>query len=165
MSLDEAAKVLGVHYMTAYRYVRQGKLTATRVKGVWQVTPHALSEFQRRADARKENPRASEDSRRTGDYVGELLRCLLNADGGGAWGVLQRAIDAGNDMMAEPACGISVPSGHPKDVAAALERLLAMSPEERELTGVEAKAHVLINNAYPVLARRFLAAVQGVPLE
>lgn len=98
MSLDEAAKVLGVHYMTAYRYVRQGKLTATRVKGVWQVTPHALSEFQRRADARKENPRASDDSRRTGDYVGELLRCLLNADGGGAWGVLQRAIDAGNDM-------------------------------------------------------------------
>jgi excisionase family DNA binding protein len=98
MSLDEAAKVLGVHYMTAYRYVRQGKLAATRVKGVWQVTPHALGEFQRRADARKENPRASEDSRRTGDYVGELLRCLLNADGGGAWGVIQRAIDAGNDM-------------------------------------------------------------------
>lgn len=98
MSLDEAAKVLGVHYMTAYRYVRQGKLAASRVKGVWQVTPHAVGEFQRRADVRKENPRASEDARRTGDYFGELLRCLSNADGGGAWGVIQRAIDAGNDM-------------------------------------------------------------------
>lgn len=98
MSLDEAAKVLGVHYMTAYRYVRQGKLAATRVKGVWQVTQHALEEFRRRSAERKDNPRASEDQRRTGDYVGELLRCLLNADAGGAWGVLQRAIDAGNDM-------------------------------------------------------------------
>ena len=58
MSLDEAAKVLGVHYMTAYRYVRQGKLAASRVKGVWQVTPHAVGEFQRRADVRKEIGRA-----------------------------------------------------------------------------------------------------------
>lgn len=98
MSLDEAAKILGVHYMTAYRYVRQGKLAAARVKGVWQVSPHALEEFRRRSAERKDNPRASEDQRRTGDYVGELLRCLLNADAGGAWGVLQRAIDAGNDM-------------------------------------------------------------------
>ena len=98
MSLDDAAKVLGVHYMTAYRYVRQGKLAATRVKGVWQVTPHALEEFRTRATERATTPRSAIDARRTGDYSGELLRCLVNADAGGAWQVVQRAIDAGSDM-------------------------------------------------------------------
>ena len=98
LSLDEAAGLLGVHYMTAYRYVRQGKLAATRVKGVWQVTPHALDEFRKRSEERAQAPRPSVDARRTGDYAGELLRCLINADAGGAWQVVQRAIDAGSDM-------------------------------------------------------------------
>lgn len=98
MSLDDAAKVLGVHYMTVYRYVRQGKLAATRVKGVWQVTPHALEEFRKRANERATTPRSTADARRTGDYSGELFRCLMNADAGGAWQVVQRAIDAGSDI-------------------------------------------------------------------
>lgn len=98
MSLDEAAQLLGVHYMTAYRYVRQGKLAATRVKGVWQVAPHALEEFRKRSQERAQAPRSNVDARRTGDYVGELLRCLVNADAGGSWQVVQRAIDAGSDM-------------------------------------------------------------------
>lgn len=98
LSLDEAAQLLGVHYMTAYRYVRQGKLAATRVKGVWQVSPHALEEFRKRSVERAVTPRSNVDARRTGDYSGELLRCLMNADAGGAWQVVQRAIDAGSDM-------------------------------------------------------------------
>lgn len=69
------------------------------------------------------------------------------------------AVDAGNDMLAEAQCGITVPSGDPKDVAAAIERLLAMKPAERDAFGVEAKTHVLLNNTYPVLARQFLEAV------
>lgn len=98
MTLEEAAERLGVHYMTAYRYVRQGKLSATRVKGVWQVTPQAIDEFRQRLNERKERPRTGDDSRRTGDYVNELHSCLVNADAGGAWGVLQRAIDAGGEI-------------------------------------------------------------------
>ncbi|MEY3091829.1 MAG: hypothetical protein RIU67_612, partial [Actinomycetota bacterium] len=46
----------------------------------------------------KERPRTGDDSRRTGDYVNELHACLVNADAGGAWGVLQRAIDAGGEI-------------------------------------------------------------------
>lgn len=98
MTLEEAAERLGVHYMTAYRYVRQGKLSATRVKGVWQVTPQAIDGFRQRLNERKERPRTGDDSRRTGDYVNELHACLVNADAGGAWGVLQRAIDAGGEI-------------------------------------------------------------------
>ena len=98
LSLEEAARLLDVHYMTAYRYVRQGKLAATRVKGVWQVSPHALDEFRKRSQERAQMPRSNIDARRTGDYVGELFQCLVNADAGGAWQVVQRAIDAGSDM-------------------------------------------------------------------
>lgn len=70
------------------------------------------------------------------------------------------AIDAGNDMMAESKCGITVKSGDPKDVAAAIEKLLAMTAAERDAFGVEGRASVLLHNTYPVLARNFLEAVQ-----
>ena len=66
------------------------------------------------------------------------------------------AVDAGNDMVAEAEGGVSVPSGNPKDVAAAIEKLLGMSVPEREAAGAGAKAHVLMHHAYPVLARQFL---------
>ena len=37
LTLQEAADLLGVHYMTAYRYVRTGRLPGTRVKAHWRV--------------------------------------------------------------------------------------------------------------------------------
>lgn len=70
------------------------------------------------------------------------------------------AVAAGNDMLAESHGGITVPSGNPRDVAVAIEKMLAMTPEERRTSGVEAQAHVLLHNTYPVLARQFLEAVQ-----
>jgi len=36
LSLRDAADQLGVHYMTAYRYLRLGTLPAKKVGGVWQ---------------------------------------------------------------------------------------------------------------------------------
>ena len=43
LTLQQAADKLGVHYMTVYRYVRTGKLPATRVGGGWQVDPDDLA--------------------------------------------------------------------------------------------------------------------------
>ena len=37
VSLQEAADILGVHYMTAYRYVRTGRLPAQQVDNRWRV--------------------------------------------------------------------------------------------------------------------------------
>ena len=37
LTLLQVADKLGVHYMTVYRYVRTGRLPATRVGGIWQV--------------------------------------------------------------------------------------------------------------------------------
>ena len=36
LTLHEAAEELGVHYMSAYRYVRLGLLDATKRGGVWK---------------------------------------------------------------------------------------------------------------------------------
>ena len=47
VSLPEAARLLGVHYMTAYRYVRTGRLEASSVAGVWQVEREAIEHFLR----------------------------------------------------------------------------------------------------------------------
>lgn len=119
LTLDEVASELGVHYMTVYRYVRQGRLQATRVHGVWQVSSRALDEFRadkerakkRRSAGRKpdghkpdgqtsasDRSKMSADARRSGNYVAELERCLVAGDGRGASDVLDRAIDAGADV-------------------------------------------------------------------
>ena len=37
ITLTEAAERLGVHYMTAYRYVRTGRLPATKLGSEWRV--------------------------------------------------------------------------------------------------------------------------------
>ena len=42
LGLQEAADRLGVHYMTAYRYVRTGRLPATRIGSQWWVDPDDL---------------------------------------------------------------------------------------------------------------------------
>ncbi len=108
LTLDEVAAKIGVHYMTVYRYVRQGRLEASRIHGVWQVSPRALAEFLaekemnenrrslRTGSGREE--RRSSDARRRGNYVVELERMLIAGDGRGASDVLQRAISAGADV-------------------------------------------------------------------
>lgn len=70
------------------------------------------------------------------------------------------AVKAGNDMVGAAAAGVSVPSGSAQDIAQAVRQMLALSPQERDALGVDAQAHVLIHNSYPILARQFLTSVQ-----
>ncbi len=51
VELRQAAAQLGVHYQTAYRWVRSGRLPATMVDGKYRVTPHDLAAFARRRAA------------------------------------------------------------------------------------------------------------------
>ncbi len=46
MELSEAAHILGVHYQTAYRWVRDGSLRAHKVRSRYQIEAAALEQFQ-----------------------------------------------------------------------------------------------------------------------
>lgn len=71
------------------------------------------------------------------------------------------AIDAGNDMVKDADCGISVPAEDPEAVANAIKELLAMDDLERLRLGQNGKAYVLANHNYEKLAADFVAALEN----
>ena len=86
LSLRAAADRLGVHYMTAYRYVRLGTLPAKKVNGTWQVRIGDL-----RAVTGREQPRPGPGGIRWGPYRTQLRDRLTSGDEPGAWSVIERA--------------------------------------------------------------------------
>jgi excisionase family DNA binding protein len=90
IGLRAAAEQLGVHYMTAYRYVRSGRLPATKVGAEWQVDPADLRRLRDAPATRTDRsapPRAVHRDR--------LERRLVAGDEAGAWGVVQSALGSG----------------------------------------------------------------------
>ena len=55
VSLQDAADILGVHYMTAYRYMRHGRLLAQKESGIWKVAEVELQRFQAEQNESKES--------------------------------------------------------------------------------------------------------------
>lgn len=91
MTLHEAAEALGVHYMTAYRYVRLGQLEARKVGGTWQVAETDLEVFQAR-------PTAVAGDRQSAPWAQRLEHRLVAGDAKGAWGVMEAAMSGGSDV-------------------------------------------------------------------
>lgn len=89
VTLHEAADELGVHYMTAYRYVRLGQLDANKIGGAWQVTRAALDRF------REERSTGEPARQRAAPWSERLESRLLAGDAAGAWGVLEASMAAG----------------------------------------------------------------------
>jgi excisionase family DNA binding protein len=96
LSLKDAADLLGVHYMTAYRYVRTGRLPAVKEGARWQVRPEDLAALLDTPTA--DHPPSPRRARRgEADYVERLKKRLVNGDESGAWAVVQEAMTAGAD--------------------------------------------------------------------
>lgn len=87
LTLQQAADRLGVHYMTVYRYVRTGKLPATRVGGAWQIDSADLAQMKPTAARASRSPAA-----RTTATKSQLEARLLAGDEHGAWAVLEAAL-------------------------------------------------------------------------
>jgi excisionase family DNA binding protein len=90
ISLQEAADRLAVHYMTAYRYVRTGRLPAVRANGQWAIEPAAVRAFQARLSEPAARPTKRAGSRsgsaRARDRVIEgLVRALAHGDEAALW--------------------------------------------------------------------------------
>ena len=69
------------------------------------------------------------------------------------------AIDAGNDLVAESGCGISVPPENPQAIADAILCLFKMLPEERDAMGRKGQNYVKIHHDYSVLSKKFLKSL------
>jgi excisionase family DNA binding protein len=98
LTLHQAAHRLGVHYMTAYRYVRLGLLAAHKEGGTWRVSPADLDAFIERATA---PPVPGEDlagGRRRAPWARRLEDRLLAGDAAGAWGVIEASMAAGTEL-------------------------------------------------------------------
>jgi len=91
LTLQQAADRLGVHYMTAYRYVRTGQLPATRRAGRVLVAPADLAAFERQRATPAPRPIATA-RRRRGAHEDRLLDRLLAGDEPGAWQVVDAAL-------------------------------------------------------------------------
>jgi excisionase family DNA binding protein len=106
LTLQQAAEELGVHYMTAYRYVRLGLLPAVKRGVIWSVARADLDSFRPpRAAAPVPGPGQSAAVKpvrgRPGVEWGQRLEARLVAgDGRGSWGVVEAAMAAGADLEA-----------------------------------------------------------------
>lgn len=66
------------------------------------------------------------------------------------------AIEAGNDMVADSGCGISVEPESPNAIAAAIRQLQSLTAEERREMGQRGQDYVVCHHDYQVLAKNFL---------
>jgi len=93
VSLPEAAKLLGVHYMTAYRYVRTGRLEASSVGGVWLVERRAIERFVRLpAPKATTSPAGTRDAQRHAGNAETMERRLVEGDLEGAFSICETAL-------------------------------------------------------------------------
>ncbi len=92
LTLQEAADLLGVHYMTAYRYVRTGRLPGVRVGAHWHVRRADLDRIAEPAPAGRRNV-----SRRRApktDYARRLASLVVQGDEAEAWRLIQTALSS-----------------------------------------------------------------------
>jgi glycosyltransferase involved in cell wall biosynthesis len=68
------------------------------------------------------------------------------------------AVEAGNDPVADAACGLTVAPEDPTTVVRGIRSLLAESSDTRHQMGQRGRQFVLDNHTYAVLAERFVAA-------
>ena len=95
ISLHDVAEALHVHYMTAYRYVREGLLPGHKVGRSWCVRKSDLDLFQKGNGLGA----VSEDGKRKQAPWGERLEArLLEGDERGALEVFEAVLRAGNDL-------------------------------------------------------------------
>ena len=111
LNLKQAAALLRVHYMTVYRYVRQGRLPAERSGTEWRVARSTLESFKDHPSRAVEASKASTTRRIQWDS--RLEGCLLAGDETASWSVIENALAAGHSPTE---CYIEV-------IAAALESI------------------------------------------
>ncbi len=100
LTLQEAADRLGVHYMTVYRWVRTGRLPATKQGASWIVTDADLASVAHPAANGGQPVATPATRRRRVDHVERLHRRLIAGDEAGAVAVAESALAGGMEPEA-----------------------------------------------------------------
>jgi len=98
VTLQEAADLLGVHYMTAYRYVRLGMLPAEKVDGVWRVRRAACEALRAGGRGPARHATLAGAGRRRAPWAERLEARLMAGDLCGSWNVVEAALAAGAEL-------------------------------------------------------------------
>ncbi len=104
ITLQQAADRLGVHYMTAYRYVRTGRLPADRVGSQWMVDPKDLAAVSGSAGAAGRQSRDPVNRPARATLPRRLESRLVAGDEAGAWAVVEASLGSGagpDDVLVE----------------------------------------------------------------
>ena len=70
------------------------------------------------------------------------------------------AIEAGNDMVKDAGCGISVPPEDSKAIASAAIELASTPVEKLEEMGKRGQNYILENHEYGILSEKFIEALE-----
>ena len=71
------------------------------------------------------------------------------------------SVEAGNDPVAEAGCGVTVAPQDTNAVVGGLLKMMNLAPAARAVMGARGHEFVLKRHTYPVLAKRFLDALQA----
>lgn len=71
------------------------------------------------------------------------------------------AVEAGNDLVRESGCGITVEPGNIENYVNAIKLFVKMKQEEREAMGKRGKEFVLKHHNYKILAHKFFNEMKG----
>lgn len=72
-----------------------------------------------------------------------------------------QAINAGNDIVSEASCGISVEAEDPDAIVKALSELIALPKEEKIKMGQNGERYVARNHDYAILAEKFIMLMRS----
>jgi glycosyltransferase involved in cell wall biosynthesis len=70
------------------------------------------------------------------------------------------SVEAGNDLVQEANCGISVPPNQPQDAANAILQLAQLSTAQQQQLGQNGRNYVMQHHTYKALADQFIAILQ-----
>jgi excisionase family DNA binding protein len=98
LTLEEAAELLQVHYMTVYKYVRTGRIKAERRQARWVIDSNDLEAFRER----HETPQAQSDpwrragpAQRWAGRANRLMARMIAGDGPGSWSIIESSLVSG----------------------------------------------------------------------
>ncbi len=152
LSLKECAERLGVHYMTAYRYVRLGRLSATKVGAEWRV---------RESDLESLLAAAAHPIERGGvDWSARFEDRLLAGDESGTWAVAEAALASG---VTPAGIHIDVLSPALARIGEGWHRGVVSIAEEHRATGVATKIVGRLGNRFARRGSRRGRIVIGTP--